>query len=557
MVPIFLIAGQRWIVMDSLHVFLAFAVGLVVGAGVVWFAFRSHVARAVEQAKAEGEAHRAVLDERLGSKDRQIEELRGELQRQAATLEEIRAQLSAEVELRSAAQEKNARIPDLEAKLAEKERQVAGLQDANAHVRSQIAELTATLEKEREATQEKLALVEQAKTNLADAFKALSAEALQSNNQSFLQLARAALEKFQQGAQGDLEKRQQAIEEMVKPVRQTLDKFDLNVRRMEEAREGAYRELRQQVLTLQETGSQLRSETGNLVRALRSPVARGRWGEIQLRRVVEMAGMLNYCDFLEQQSVDAEDRRLRPDLIVKLPAGKTIVVDAKAPLEGYLEALQQTDDDGRRAKMADHARQVRQHVTKLGQKSYWSQFDPSPEFVVLFLPGENFFQAALESDPSLIEAGVEQQVLIATPTTLIALLRAVAYGWRQESLAENAKAISDLGRDLYGRICVFANHLLRLGKQLGGAIDAYNDAVGSLERNVLTGARRFKDLKAAPEGREVPELAPVDQATREIQAPELLPAQADFLTGPAVATEPAVEPLVASFEPEGLSPQGD
>jgi DNA recombination protein RmuC len=264
----------------------------------------------------------------------------------------------------------------------------------------------------------------------------------------------------------------------------------------------------------------LKSETANLVKALRAPQTRGRWGELQLKRVVEMAGMLDHCDFFEQESTDTEEGRLRPDLVVKLPGGKNIVVDAKAPLAAYLEALEAPDDDARRRALVDHARQVKDHLTKLGRKSYWEQFQPSPDFVVLFLPGETFYSAALEIDPGLIEYGVEQRVILATPTTLIALLRAVAYGWKQEALTENAREVSALGKELYERLATLADHWSDVGKHLGGAVGAFNKAVGSLETRVLVSARKFRDLKVAPESKEIASTAPLDSVPRALQAQE-------------------------------------
>ncbi|HYC01794.1 MAG TPA: DNA recombination protein RmuC [Azospirillaceae bacterium] len=386
---------------------------------------------------------------------------------------------------------------------------------------AKLAEVTTSLTQERAAGAEKLALLEQAQARLMESFKALSAEALSANNRNFLTLAQAQLEKYQESAKGDLEKRQQAIGELVAPVKEKLERFDGHVRALEEARVGAYHELKAQLSSLVESQGQLRSETTNLVRALRSPSARGRWGEIQLRRVVEMAGMLDHCDFHEQASQDTETGRLRPDLLVRLPGGKTVVVDAKAPLEAFLDAVDCADDDLRAGHMARHARHVRDHMRNLGGKSYWSQFEHTPEFVVMFLPGENFFSAALETDPALIEAGIDQSVIPATPTTLIALLRAVSYGWRQERLAENAQAISTLGRELYERLSVMGGHFGRLGKSLGQAVEAYNAGIASMESRVLVTARRFRDLGAAPESAELPELALLDQSPRLAQAPEL------------------------------------
>ena len=363
-----------------------------------------------------------------------------------------------------------------------------------------------------------------AREALGSTMKSLAADALATNNQSFLLLAKSQLEQVQQKGTHDLDQRKQAVEHLVAPIKESLQKVDGKLQELEVARQGAYSELKEQVRQLTDSQKELRTETGNLVTALRSPVVRGRWGEMQLRRVVEMAGMLAHCDFVEQTSVRGDDGgRLRPDVVVRLPGGKQVVVDAKAPLQAYLDALEAKDEDTRRAFLADHARQIRDHIAKLSAKSYWSQFEQTPEFVVLFIPGETFFSAALEHDPTLIEEGVNQQVILATPTTLIALLRAVAYGWNQEKVAESARAVSELGRELYKRLATLTDHFSKVGRGLESAVRAYNDSVGSFERSVLPGARKLKDHGVSPPS-ELAELKEIEIAARSIKAPPDMPA---------------------------------
>jgi DNA recombination protein RmuC len=356
---------------------------------------------------------------------------------------------------------------------------------------------------------------------LREAFQSLSLEVLHKSSQTFLDQARASLGELQRGASADLEQRQLAIDGLVAPIRDSLTQMGEKLQSIEKERHGHYSSLTQQLRQVSADHAKLSGETASLVRALRSAPSRGRWGELQLRRVVELAGMLAHCDFVEQEAVGAE-RRLRPDLVVRLPGGKSVVVDAKAPLEAYLDAHETADEAAREGRLKDHARQVRAHVSALSTKAYWSELESAPDFVVMFLPGEPFFAAALQYDAGLVEYAAEKQVVIASPTTLIALLRAAHYGWQQERIAEEAQQVSALGRELYDRLATLGRHFERVGGHLDKAMGAYDEAVGSLESRVLVTARRFKELGAAAQGSELAELKPLQRTTRRLQAPALL-----------------------------------
>ena len=362
--------------------------------------------------------------------------------------------------------------------------------------------------------EEQKVLLAQARHELTEAFQALSGEALKQNNEAFLNLAKTSFQTLHAEAKGELAQRQQAIDELVKPLSDSLHRYDEQMRHLEQSRQAAYGGLDQHLKTLAETQQRLQEETGNLVNALRTPAVRGRWGEITLKRVAELAGMVARCDFYEQESVTIDEGRLRPDMVVQLPGGRQIIVDAKTVLAGYLEAHEAANEGDRIGGLRRHAAQVRARMDELSLKAYWNQFEKTPEFVVLFLPGEQFLGAALDQDPRLIEDGFAQGVVLATPTTLMALLRAVAYGWRQEQLTAHAEEAGRLGKDLYERMAVLAEHLNDVGQSLGKSVMAYNKAIGSLETRILPAARRFKELGVSSD-KEIPSLGPVEVVSRK------------------------------------------
>ncbi|HYW69613.1 MAG TPA: DNA recombination protein RmuC [Pyrinomonadaceae bacterium] len=448
--------------------------GVAVGVFLAWLILNTRAKRAFTDGQSESATQLAAFSERLAAKDRELLKLQTAFDQEVAESDSLR--------------------------------------DENSRLR-------ANLEGERRAATERSESFKQAAEALSEKFKALSRDALKDNNEEFLHLAHVTLEKFQQTAKGDLDQRQQAIDQLVKPLKESLEKVDGKIEEMERIRAGAYSGLVEQVKTLAASQQSLQAETGNLVKALRTPHVRGRWGEIQLRRVVELAGMIQYCDFSEQETIANEDGRIRPDMIVRLPGNRTIVVDAKVPFEAFYESISTSDDAIRLERLKEHARLVRAHIVALSRKSYWETVQPTPEFVLLFLPGETFYSAALEQDPKLIEDGINQKVIIATPTTLIALLKAISYGWQQEQRAANADEVGKLGKELYDRLQKFLSHFSDIGKNLDRALEAYNKGVGSLEARVLVTARKFKE-RSAISGEEIETLEPVDKVTRPLSLDE-------------------------------------
>jgi len=473
--------------LDALSIFIGLVIGAAAGAIAAQYLLRTLAAKDVAEARARYTHELAVGQTRLEERDRHVMILQEQL----------------------------------DTERAERGRVVEEL----ATLREQQAAAAASAEQERRAAGEKLALLQEAERQLREAFESLSSDALRRNNQSFLELARETLGAFQQQATGDLEKRQQAIDELVRPIRESLAKFDEKIGDVEKARINAYASLDKHLGIIEESQQLLRNETANLVKALRTPHVRGQWGEMQLRRVVEIAGMLEYCDFDKQPTLRGEDGVLRPDLVVRLPGGKRAIIDAKTPLDAYVSANQTDDEPSRDELMRTHARQVRNHVAKLSDKRYWSQLDGTPDYVVMFLAGEALYSSALQYDPELLEFAWRKNVLIASPSTLIAFLRAAAHGWSQERIAENAERISALGRELYERLQTMAAHFEKVGKRLTGAVEAYNDAVGSLEGRVMVSARRFTELGVGAQER-LPELAVVDRSVRRLQ-PGTVPLEAD------------------------------
>jgi len=401
--------------------------------------------------------------------------------------------------------------------LEERAQEIYSLNATITELKERQAKLETIIDKERFAVNEKIEMLEDIRNNMIDAYTSISASALRENNQTFLDLAKTTLSKYMEVAKSDFNVRSKEVKNIVEPIKDSLDRYDQHIQAMERSREKAYGGLSQQVLSLVETQQTLQKETGKLVKALRVPHVRGRWGEITLKRVAELAGMQNRCDFFEQKSTHSDNGIMRPDMVVYLPGNRKIVVDAKAPLSAYLEALEAETEEESDILTAAHSKQIQLHMHKLAQKAYWKQFSPTPEFVVLFIPGENFFSAALVKNPRLIEESVNKGVILATPTTLITLLKTVSFAWRQENVSENAKAICELGRELYTRLNSMAKHIDKLGRDIERCAGTYNDVVGSFERRVLTSARRFKDFGISlPGDKDIVRIEPAEKKTRKL-----------------------------------------
>ncbi len=404
--------------------------------------------------------------------------------------------------------------------VAELESQIAPLREELDAERDKGTKARVQLDAERKNLDEQKALLNDAQEKLTDTFKALSGDALKNNSQALIEMARKSLETVVETAKGDLKTRQESIKGLVQPVQETLKRYQEQAKSMEDKRQEDYGSMKEQISNLAEAEKELRKETGNLVAALKNPQARGRWGEVTLRRVVELSGMSGHCDFIEQSSTQAEGGAIRPDMIVQLPSERIIVIDAKVPLSAYLDAMDESDADKKQEALEKHARQVRDHVKLLSGKKYWDKLPDTLEFVVLFLPGESFFSAAVECDRSIIEDALEKRIVIATATTLFSVLRAVEYGWRQQNLAQNAKEISNIGKKLYRQLRIMAERLGDIQGALEKTVKAYNRAVGSFESRLFPAARQFRELGAG-EGDELPQVTRIEVPPRKLQIPEV------------------------------------
>ncbi|MDP8240141.1 MAG: DNA recombination protein RmuC [Candidatus Hatepunaea meridiana] len=506
--------------MEIISLIIGLFIGLFVCGLFMYLFSRSRIRETELKLRGAYESEKAILSTNLENKETVLKTASSQLRdatEQSRLLQNDNTVLKSRV---STLEQKLIQFDESNITIQNKEVVIDGMNQELRQKDAKVSELKQKLDDEKGHHQENLKSYEDAKRVLSDAFEALSSKALKDNTENFLKIAQDKLQSFQKEANTDLESRQKAIDSLIMPLKESLSNYKKEVVEMEKTRISAYDVIKDQIKNLQESNQNLDRETSKLVQALRKPMVRGRWGEIQLRNVVEMAGMLEYCDFQEQHSVSGEEGLLRPDLIVKLPSDKIIVVDAKTPLVHYLESLEMPDDKLRLLQLKEHASNVKTHIIQLSQKAYWKQFEQTPEFVVLFLPGEAFFSAALQQDPTLIEFGVNNNIIIATPTTLISLLRAVAYGWKQENIEKSAKKIFNLGKELFDRIDVFTNRFSSVGKKISSTVNAYNEAVGSFEGRVLVTARKFNELGIGS-SKEIENLSIVEKNVRLIQAPEL------------------------------------
>ncbi len=472
------------------------AAGTIIGFFLGWLLTKYRLTPRLVKSKAEIEA----LLETLHHNKQELEDAKNRSAAAQTEIKTLTSQLLHVSQERSAASSKLEHMASLQNTLNSREQELSVLRETTTGLREQLAALETAIDKETASFDEKISILQELRTSLTETYKALSASALRDNNQVFIDLAKSTFSKYLDSAKTDFDARGKAVKESILPLHDALNRYDEHIQAMERSREKAYGGLSAQVQSLILTQDILQKETGKLVNALRVPHIRGRWGEITLRRVAELSGMQSHCDFFEQTSTRSEEGLLRPDMIIQLPGQRRIVIDAKVPLVAYIDAIEADSEEEREKSLAAHARHIKTHINQLSQKAYWTQFKPTPEFVVLFIPGENFFSAALSKNPQLIELGVQKNVILATPTTLISLLKTVAFGWQQEKLTENARKISELGTELFERLSTMSHHINALGRDIERSAHTYNKVVGSLEHRVFSSARKFKDLGITHKG---------------------------------------------------------